>query len=80
MPQAWYNKTEGVKRLSTETGAGQWGTALSFACAQYGMECVVYMVKVSFEQKPYRKMIINTYGGTIYPSPSEQTPHRPRNA
>jgi tryptophan synthase beta chain len=73
VPQAYYNKIEGVRRLATETGAGQWGTALSFACAQYGMECVVYMVKVSYEQKPYRKMIINTYGGTIYASPSEQT-------
>ena len=69
VPQAYYNKIEGVERLATETGAGQWGTALSFACAQYDMECVVYMVKVSYEQKPYRKMIINTYGGTIYRVP-----------
>ncbi|MBU4476326.1 MAG: TrpB-like pyridoxal phosphate-dependent enzyme, partial [Proteobacteria bacterium] len=73
VPQAYYNKMAGVERLATETGAGQWGTALSFACAQFGLECVVYMVKVSFEQKPYRKMLINSYGGTIFASPSEQT-------
>jgi tryptophan synthase beta chain len=73
VPQAYYNKLEGVKRLSTETGAGQWGTALSFACAQFCMECTVYMVKVSYEQKPYRKIIINNYGAEIHPSPSEVT-------
>lgn len=73
VPQVYYNKREGVRRLSTETGAGQWGTALSFACGMFDMTCTVYMVKVSFEQKPYRKILINSYGGEIFPSPSEQT-------
>ena len=73
IPQVYYNKREGVRRLSTETGAGQWGTALSFACSQFDMICTVYMVKVSFEQKPYRKILINTYGGEIFASPSMQT-------
>jgi len=73
IPQVYYNKREGVRRLSTETGAGQWGTALSFACSQFDMVCTVYMVKVSFEQKPYRKILINTYGGEIFASPSMQT-------
>jgi tryptophan synthase beta chain len=73
IPQVYYNKREGVKRLSTETGAGQWGTALSFACSMFDMQCTVYMVKVSFEQKPYRKILINAYGGEIFASPSEQT-------
>ena len=69
MPQAFYNAREGIKRLATETGAGQWGTALSFACAQYDLECAVYMVRKSFEQKPYRKVIMETWGGTVVPSP-----------
>ncbi|MBU1040826.1 MAG: TrpB-like pyridoxal phosphate-dependent enzyme [Proteobacteria bacterium] len=73
IPQVYYNKREGVRRLSTETGAGQWGTALSFACSQFDMVCTVYMVKVSYEQKPYRKILINTYGGEIFASPSMQT-------
>ncbi|MDO9632471.1 MAG: TrpB-like pyridoxal phosphate-dependent enzyme [Humidesulfovibrio sp.] len=73
IPQVYYNKREGVRRLSTETGAGQWGTALSFACSQFDMACTVYMVKVSYEQKPYRKILINAYGGEIFASPSEQT-------
>lgn len=71
--QAWYNKVEGIKRLTTETGAGQWGSALSFATSKFGLECKVYMVKVSFEQKPYRKSIIQTYGGHVVASPSEDT-------
>lgn len=71
--QAYYNKMEGVKRISTETGAGQWGTALSFACQQFGIECDVYMVKISFNQKPYRKMIMQTFGANIYASPSDRT-------
>jgi tryptophan synthase beta chain len=71
--QAYYNHAEGVKRISTETGAGQWGTALSFACAQFGIECEVYMVRISFDQKPYRKMIMRTFGATIFPSPSDRT-------
>lgn len=71
--QAYYNKKEGVKRLVTETGAGQWGSALSFASSLFGMECTVYMVKVSYEQKPYRKILINTWGAEIFPSPSDKT-------
>ncbi|MGE4293392.1 MAG: TrpB-like pyridoxal phosphate-dependent enzyme [Desulfovibrio sp.] len=73
VPQAYYNKLEGVKRLATETGAGQWGTALSFACSQFGMDCTVYMVKVSYEMKPYRQILIRNYGATIHPSPSPVT-------
>ncbi|THB64176.1 MAG: TrpB-like pyridoxal phosphate-dependent enzyme [Desulfovibrio sp.] len=73
VPQAYYNKISGTKRLSTETGAGQWGTALSFACKMFGLECTVYMVKVSYQQKPYRGIWIRANGATIYPSPSDQT-------
>ena len=62
-----------MKRLATETGAGQWGSALSFACKLFDLECVVYMVKVSYHQKPYRKMMMQTWGATVYPSPSEHT-------
>ena len=71
--QAYYNKVEGVKRLSTETGAGQWGSALSFACKIFGMECTVYMVKVSYEQKPYRRIMMETWGASVTPSPSTKT-------
>lgn len=71
--QAYYNAKAGTKKITTETGAGQWGSALSFACAQFGIECEVYMVKVSFNQKPYRKMMMNTYGAKVYPSPSDRT-------
>jgi tryptophan synthase beta chain len=71
--QAYYNKKEGVKRITTETGAGQWGTALAFACKQFEIECEVYMVKVSYNQKPYRKVIMKTYGAQVYASPSERT-------
>ncbi len=71
--QAYYNMKEGVKRLSTETGAGQWGSALSFATSKFGLECKVYMVRVSFDQKPYRKSMMHTYGAQIVPSPSEDT-------
>jgi tryptophan synthase beta chain len=73
VPQAYYNKMEGVKKITTETGAGQWGTALSFACGLFGMECDVYMVKVSYNQKPYRKMIMNTYGANVFSSPTDKT-------
>lgn len=73
IPQAYYNKQEGVKRITTETGAGQWGSALSFACQLFGIECEVYMVKASYEGKPYRKMMMNTWGATVYPSPSTRT-------
>lgn len=71
--QAYYNKQEGVKKITTETGAGQWGTALSFACQQFGIECDVYMVKISYEQKPYRKIMMNTFGANVYASPSNRT-------
>ncbi len=74
IPQAWYNKQFGIKKLSTETGAGQWGSALSFACSVIGgIECKVFMVRVSFEQKPFRQMLMNTWGGICIPSPSTQT-------
>ncbi len=68
--QAYYNKLEGTRRLVTETGAGQWGTALAFACRTFGMECKVYMVKVSFDQKPYRKILMQVYGADVIASPS----------
>ena len=71
--QAYYNKLEGVKALTTETGAGQWGSALSFACQQFGLDCEVYMVKISYDQKPYRKIMMNTFGAKVYSSPSERT-------
>ncbi|MCZ7575128.1 MAG: TrpB-like pyridoxal phosphate-dependent enzyme [Ardenticatenaceae bacterium] len=71
--QVFYNKEEGVKRIATETGAGQWGSALSFACQLFGLECKVYMVKVSYQQKPYRRVLMESWGGTVVPSPSEQT-------
>ncbi len=73
VPQAFYNKIEGIKRLSTETGAGQWGSALSIACAMFGLECAVYMVRVSYEQKPYRKTLMQTYGANVVASPSNLT-------
>ena len=73
VPQAYYNAKAGVKKLSTETGAGQWGSALAFACGKFGLECEVYMVGISFRQKPYRKALIETFGATIYSSPSERT-------
>src|SRR5438128_4135588 len=71
--QAFYNKKEGRTRLSTETGAGQWGSALSFACRLIGLECKVYMVRVSYEQKPARRSMIKAWGAEIVPSPSEET-------
>ena len=73
VPQAYYNKLEGITKLSTETGAGQWGSALSMACNFLGMECKVYMVRVSYEQKPYRRAMIETFGGQVVPSPSTET-------
>jgi tryptophan synthase beta chain len=73
VPQAYYNKQEGVKKITTETGAGQWGTALSFACQQFGIECDVYMVRISYDQKPYRKIMMNTFGANVYASPSTRT-------
>src|SRR3954447_9087916 len=71
--QAYYNKVDGIRRLTTETGAGQWGSALLFACALFGLECTVYMVAASFEQKPYRRSMIQTYGAEVFASPSTRT-------
>jgi tryptophan synthase beta chain len=71
--QAYYNKQEDVAGMTTETGAGQWGTALSIACSMFEMDCQVYMVRVSFEQKPYRSIVMQSYGASVYPSPSERT-------
>lgn len=73
VPQAYYNAQEGTKRITTETGAGQWGSALAFACQMFGIECRVYMVKVSYEQKPYRRILMETAGAEVIPSPSEHT-------
>jgi tryptophan synthase beta chain len=71
--QAYYNKRAGVKRLATETGAGQWGSALALACRLFGMECTVYMVRASYDQKPYRRMMMHTWGAEVFASPSDHT-------
>lgn len=73
IPQVYYNKKEGIKRLATETGAGQWGTSVSMACKFFGLECTVYMVKVSYNQKPYRRILMNTFGAEVVASPSDRT-------
>jgi tryptophan synthase beta chain len=73
VPQAYYNREEGVARLATETGAGQWGSALALACGLFGLECKVYMVRASYDQKPYRRSMIQTWGGQVVPSPSPDT-------
>jgi len=73
VPQAYYNKVFGIKRMITETGAGQWGSALAFACSQFGLECKVFMVRISFDQKPYRKAMMEAWGGKCVPSPSTET-------
>ena len=73
VPQAFYNKQEGVRRLTTETGAGQWGSSLAFACRQMDLECTVYMVRVSYGQKPYRRIMMETYGAAVHPSPTDLT-------
>ena len=73
VPQAFYNKQEGTKRLITETGAGQWGSALAIACAFFGLECKVYMVRVSYNQKPYRRAMMETFGASVTASPSTET-------
>ena len=73
VPQAYYNKISGVKRITTETGAGQWGSALSFACSQFGIECKIFMVRISFDQKPYRKSMMAVWGGNCVASPSNET-------
>jgi len=71
--QAYFNKQEGVRRLCTETGAGQWGSALSMACNFFGLECKVYMVRISYEQKPYRRSLMQVWGASVTPSPSTET-------
>ena len=73
IPQIYYNKQEGVTKIATETGAGQWGTALALAGAMLGVEVQVFMVKVSYQQKPYRRSIMETYGARVFASPSEET-------
>ena len=73
VPQAYYNALEGTRRLTTETGAGQWGSALAFASAQFGLECEVWMVRASYDQKPYRRALMETYGATVHASPSRVT-------
>jgi tryptophan synthase beta chain len=73
VPQAYYNKMEGIRRLSTETGAGQWGSSLAFACQLFDIECKVFMVKVSYQQKPYRRSMMHMWGGTVVASPSNET-------
>jgi len=73
VPQAYYNARQGIRRLTTETGAGQWGTALAFACAQYGLACEVWMVRASYDQKPHRRSLMRVYGATVHASPSAVT-------
>lgn len=73
IPQAYYNKVAGTSRLATETGAGQWGCSLALACRIFGLECAVWMVRVSYDQKPYRRILMQTYGSTVFASPSDQT-------
>jgi tryptophan synthase beta chain len=73
--QAFYNQAEGVQRLTSETGAGQWGSALAFACTQFGLDCKVYMVRASYDQKPYRKIMMETWGTEVVPSPVDQPDH-----
>ena len=73
VPQAYYNMKEGTKRISTETGAGQWGSAMAMACSFFGLECKVYMVKVSYNQKPYRRALMETFGASVTASPSTET-------
>jgi len=75
VPQAFYNQADGITRLATETGAGQWGSALSFASALFGLDCMVYMVRASYDQKPYRRMMIETWGGAVVPSPVAEPDH-----
>ncbi|NNC93182.1 MAG: TrpB-like pyridoxal phosphate-dependent enzyme, partial [Acidimicrobiia bacterium] len=73
VPQAYYSAKQGVKKLTTETGAGQWGSALAFACAQFGLECEVWQVRASYDAKPDRKTMMGVWGATVHPSPSEVT-------
>ena len=73
VPQVWYNFQEGVRKLTTETGAGQWGSSLAFACAQFGLECEIWQVAASYLAKPHRRTMMETWGGKVHPSPSEVT-------
>ncbi len=73
--QAYYNQQDGTRRLATETGAGQWGSALAFACAQFDLDCKVYMVRASYRQKPYRRVLMETWGAEVVPSPVDQPDH-----
>ena len=73
VPQAYFNAQEGVRKLTTETGAGQWGSALAFACQVFDMECEIWQARASYEGKPYRRMLMETFGGTVHPSPSDLT-------
>ena len=73
VPQAYYNKVSGTKRIASETGAGQWGASIAMACKLFNLECNVYMVKVSYQHKPYRRMLMHTWGASVHPSPSDQT-------
>ena len=73
VPQAYYNAAEGTRQLTTETGAGQWGSALAFASAQFGLDCEIWMVRASYDQKPYRRTLMQTWGATVHPSPSKET-------
>jgi tryptophan synthase beta chain len=73
VPQAYYNAAEGTRRITTETGAGQWGSALAFSCAQFGLDCEVWMVRASYDQKPYRRTLMETWGATVHASPSRET-------
>jgi tryptophan synthase beta chain len=75
VPQAFYNGAEGIKRIATETGAGQWGSALAFACSQFDIECKVYMVRASYEQKPYRRVLMETWGADVVASPVDDEDH-----
>ena len=73
VPQAYFNKQAGIRRIATETGAGQWGSAMALACQMFGLECDVYMVKASFDQKPYRRVFMETFGASVVASPSAKT-------
>ncbi len=73
VPQVWYNAQEGIRKLTTETGAGQWGSSLAFACAQFGLECEIWQVAASYRAKPYRRTMMEVWGGKVHPSPSEVT-------
>ena len=73
VPQAYYNAEEGIERITTETGAGQWGSALALACSIFGLGCEVWQVRASFDQKPYRRVMMETWGATVHPSPSDLT-------